>query len=174
MFKRILVPIETEEKSQTAIKIAYEFAQLHKSEVILFNVITPKSIDVTTEEVSMEAPNKQGEPAEEQEPPPTNEKPTEKEMTDVEHEERRKALEEDRYKMLYSVKRSAPDNRMKVFIDIVQGDPASKISEVARKNKVDLIIMPKSGKIGPRRVLVGDIALKVAEMTEIPLMLISS
>jgi nucleotide-binding universal stress UspA family protein len=169
MFKRIMVPIETEEKSQIAIQIAYEFAQLHKSEVILFNVISTKSLDVTTQEAPTEAPHKQVEDAEEQEPPPTDEIPT-----GVEREERRKALEEDRYKMLYSVKRSAPDSRMKVFIDIVDGDPATKISEVARKNKVDLIIMPKSGKIGPRRVLVGDIALKVAEMTDIPLMLISS
>jgi nucleotide-binding universal stress UspA family protein len=76
--------------------------------------------------------------------------------------------------MLYSIKRTAPDDRMKVFIDIVEGDPATKISEMARKNKVDLIIMPKSGKIGPRRVLVGDIALKVAEITDIPLMMIST
>ncbi len=95
-------------------------------------------------------------------------------LTDIQREERRKALEEDRYKMLYSIKRTAPNDRMKVFIDIVEGDPATKISEMARKNKVDLIIMPKSGKIGPRRVLVGDIALKVAEITEIPLMMISS
>ena len=170
MFKRIMIPIETKEKSETAISIAYEFAQLQKSEIILFNVISSKSLDVMTEEKEQE---EEGEGTEVEKGADTQEEITET-LTDIEREERRKALEEDRYKMLYAVKRTAPDNRMKVFIDIVEGDPATKISEVARKNKVDLIIMPKSGKIGPRRVLVGDIALKVAEMTDIPLMLITS
>ena len=170
MFKRIMIPIETKEKSETAISIAYEFAQLQKSEIILFNVISSKSLDVMTEEKEQE---EEGEGTEVEKGGDTQEGITET-LTDIEREERRKALEEDRYKMLYAVKRTAPDNRMKVFIDIVEGDPATKISEVARKNKVDLIIMPKSGKIGPRRVLVGDIALKVAEMTDIPLMLITS
>lgn len=169
MFKRIMVPVETKEKSEIAIKIAYDMAELHKSEVILFNVINPKSLMVATE------PEEEREEAEEgEETGEAKSEEMEETLTDIEREERRKALEEDRYKMLYSIKRTAPSDRMKVFIDIVEGDPATKISEMARKNKVDLIIMPKSGKIGPRRVLVGDIALKVAEITEIPLMMISS
>jgi nucleotide-binding universal stress UspA family protein len=164
-----MVPVETKEKSEIAIKIAYDMAELHKSEVILFNVINPKSLMVATE------PEEEREEAEEgEETGEAKSEEMEETLTDIEREERRKALEEDRYKMLYSIKRTAPSDRMKVFIDIVEGDPATKISEMARKNKVDLIIMPKSGKIGPRRVLVGDIALKVAEITEIPLMMISS
>ena len=168
MFKRIMVPIETKEKSEVAIKIAYDMAELHKSEVILFNVINPKSLLVEPglEEELEEEESAEGEHEAAEEIQET--------LTDIQREERRKALEEDRYKMLYSIKRAATNDRMKVFIDIVEGDPATKISEMARKNKVDLIIMPKSGKIGPRRVLVGDIALKVAEITEIPLMMISS
>jgi nucleotide-binding universal stress UspA family protein len=83
-------------------------------------------------------------------------------------------LEEDSYKMLYSIKRTAPDERMKVFIDIVDGDPATKIGETAEKNEVDLIVLSKSGKIGPRRMLVGDVALKVAEITAIPIMLVTA
>jgi nucleotide-binding universal stress UspA family protein len=173
MFKRIMVPVETKEKSEIAIKIAYDMAELHKSEVILFNVINPKSLLVDTEleeEREMEEETDESEMKKEKKP----EEEVQDTLTDIQREERRKALEEDRYKMLYSIKRTAPDDRMKVFIDIVEGDPATKISEMARKNKVDLIIMPKSGKIGPRRVLVGDIALKVAEITDIPLMMISS
>jgi nucleotide-binding universal stress UspA family protein len=172
MFKRIMVPIETKEKSEVAIKIAYDMAELHKSEVILFNVINPKSLLVETEmgeDTEVQAEEAESEETEERKPEEILET-----LTDIQREERRKALEEDRYKMLYSIKRTAPSDRMKVFIDIVEGDPATKISEMARKNKVELIIMPKSGKIGPRRVLVGDIALKVAEITEIPLMMISS
>ena len=87
-------------------------------------------------------------------------------------EEHRKVLEEDSYKMLYAIKRSAPSERMKIFIDIKDGQPASVICETGRKNDVDLIIMPKSGKIGPRRVLVGDISVKVVECTDIPVMLV--
>jgi nucleotide-binding universal stress UspA family protein len=173
MFKRIMVPVETKEKSEVAIKIAYDMAELHKSEVILFNVISPKSLTVETE---LEDQIEEGEEdsGESQEAKQEAQEEIQETLTDIQREERRKALEEDRYKMLYSIKRTAPNDRMKVFIDIVEGDPATKISEMARKNKVDLIIMPKSGKIGPRRVLVGDIALKVAEITEIPLMMISS
>lgn len=172
MFKRIMVPVETKEKSEIAIKIAYDMAELHKSEIILFNVINPKSLMVEPEPVEETEEEEEGEETEGKK----EEKPQEIQdtLTEIQREERRKALEEDRYKMLYSIKRTAPNERMKVFIDIVEGDPATKISEMARKNKVDLIIMPKSGKIGPRRVLVGDIALKVAEITEIPLMMISS
>ncbi len=172
MFKRIMVPIETKEKSEVAIQIAYYMAELHKSEVILFNVINPKSLLVETEmgeDTEDEAEEAESRETEERKPEEILET-----LSDIQREERRKALEEDRYKMLYSIKRTAPNDRMKVFIDIVEGDPATKISEMARKNKVELIIMPKSGKIGPRRVLVGDIALKVAEITEIPLMMISS
>ncbi len=141
MFKRILVPIKAKEKSEGAVHLSYDLAQLHKSEIILFNVISPK------EEAGA--------------------------VTNVGREERRKIMEEDSYKMLYSIKRTAPDERMKVFIDIVDGDPATKISETAQKNEVDLIVLSKSGKIGPRRVLVGDVALKVAEITSIPIMLIT-
>lgn len=167
-----MVPVETKEKSEIAIKIAYDMAELHKSEIILFNVINPKSLMVEPEPVEETEEEEEGEETEGKK----EEKPQEIQdtLTEIQREERRKALEEDRYKMLYSIKRTAPNERMKVFIDIVEGDPATKISEMARKNKVDLIIMPKSGKIGPRRVLVGDIALKVAEITEIPLMMISS
>jgi nucleotide-binding universal stress UspA family protein len=174
MFKRIMVPIETKEKSEVAIRIAYDMAELHKSEVILFNVINPKSLLVDTE--LEEAAEDEGEETEKETGKDEKKTPEEilETLTDIQREERRKALEEDRYKMLYSILRTAPNDRMKVFIDIVEGDPATKISEMARKNKVELIIMPKSGKIGPRRVLVGDIALKVAEITEIPLMLIAS
>lgn len=143
MFKRILVPIETKEKSENAIKIAYELAEFHKSEIILFNVIKTKDLNAVEE------------------------------VSDLEREEHRKELEEDRYKMLYSIKKTAPNNRMKVFIDIAEGEPASKITEEAKKNKVDLIIMPKTGKIGPRRVLVGDISIKVVECTDIPVMMIA-
>jgi nucleotide-binding universal stress UspA family protein len=143
MFKRILVPIETKEKSENAVRIAYEIAQIHKSEIILLNVINPKAISAL------------------------------KDISDIEREERRKEIEEDQFKMIYSIKKTAPDKKMKVFIDIAEGEPATKICEVARKNNVDVIIMPKTGKIGPRRVLVGDISVKVVECTEIPVMLVS-
>lgn len=143
MFKRIMVPIETKDKSENAIKIAYELAMIHNSEVILFNVIRTKALNAAEE------------------------------ISDLEREEQRKELEGDRYKMLYSIKKTAPNNKMKVFIDIVEGEPASRITEEAKKNKVDLIIMPKTGKIGPRRVLVGDISVKVVECTDIPVMMVA-
>ena len=143
MFKRIMVPVETKEKSENAIQIAYELAMIHNSEIILFNVIRTKALNAAEE------------------------------ISELEREEQRKELEEDRYKMLYSIKKTAPNNRMKVFIDIVEGEPASKITETAKKNKVDLIIMPKTGKIGPRRVLVGDISVKVVECTDIPVMMVA-
>ena len=143
MFKRIMVPIETKEKSENAIEIAYDLAVIHNSEIILFNVIRTKALNAAEE------------------------------ISELEREEQRKELEEDRYKMLYSIKKTAPNNRMKVFIDIVEGEPASKITETAKKNKVDLIIMPKTGKIGPRRVLVGDISVKVVECTDIPVMMVA-
>lgn len=142
MFKRIMVPIETKEKSENAVNLAYELAQQHKSELVLLHVISTKSLDMGEE------------------------------VTDLEREEHRKVLEEDGYKMLYSIKKSAPSDRMKIFIDIKDGQPASVICETARKNDVNLIIMPKSGKIGPRRVLVGDISVKVVECTDIPVMLV--
>ena len=142
MFKRIMVPIETKEKSENAVNLALELAQAHKSELILLHVISAKSLELGEE------------------------------VTDLEREEHRKVLEEDSYKMLYAIKRSAPDERMKIFIDIKDGQPASVICETARKNDVNLIIMPKSGKIGPRRVLVGDISVKVVECTDIPVMLV--
>ncbi len=143
MFKRILVPIETKEKSDNAVQIAYKLAEIHKSEIILLNIINPKNLDAL------------------------------KDISDIEREERRKEIEEDRFKMIYSIKKAAPDKKMKVFIDIAEGEPAPKICEIARKNNVDVIIMPKTGKIGPRRVLVGDISVKVVECTEIPVMLVS-
>jgi nucleotide-binding universal stress UspA family protein len=33
--------------------------------------------------------------------------------------------------------------------------------------------MPKTGKIGPRRVLVGDISVKVVECTDVPVMMVA-
>ena len=143
MFKRIMVPIETKQKSENAMELAYNLADIHKSEIVLFNVINPKTLKITEE------------------------------LSELEIEDQRKELEEDRYKMLYSMKRTAPHDRMKVFIDIANGEPSSMICEAARKNKIDIIIMPKTGKIGPRRVLVGDISVRVVECTNIPVMLVT-
>ena len=100
-----MVPIETKEKSENAIKVAYELAQIHQSEIILFHVIRTKVLDAIED------------------------------ISELEREEQRKQLEEDSYKMLIHIKKSAPDSRMKVFIDIVQANPHRKLPRWQRKTR---------------------------------------
>ena len=56
-------------------------------------------------------------------------------------------------------------------VNIVQGEPSSKIVEYAESNGIDLIAMSTHGYGGLKRLLVGSIADKVARSCDVPLLL---
>jgi universal stress protein A len=63
---------------------------------------------------------------------------------------------------LARIKKDVLGNSDKVVTAVVTGPPVVKISEYARANKIDLIVMATHGHTGAEHLLIGSVAEKVA------------
>ena len=61
-----------------------------------------------------------------------------------------------------------------VEIEIINGQPAEVIIQLAEKYRVDMVIMSTHGRSGLRRVLFGSITLKVLEESLVPVLVVPS
>jgi nucleotide-binding universal stress UspA family protein len=59
-----------------------------------------------------------------------------------------------------------------VHIEIEFGDPGTRIAEVARRVKAELIIIPSRGRKGLSRVLLGSVADRVARLAPCPVLIL--
>ncbi len=57
---------------------------------------------------------------------------------------------------------------------ILQGEPHVEISKLARQLGVDLIVMGRVGKRGPRRILIGSVTERVLEYAPCPVLVAGS
>jgi nucleotide-binding universal stress UspA family protein len=72
------------------------------------------------------------------------------------------------------VKRLEREGRSRIEAHLWYGPPAAAIAEVARAEKVDLIVMATHGRGGLERLVLGSVAESVLRGTRVPILIVRS
>lgn len=142
--KKILCPTDFSEPSREAIKIASELASHFKSELCLVHIVSPVPILPFPEGI-----------------PPT---------FDVHSYQQE--LEASSRKALQEVVRQMESNQVHSRLIMVQGDPAKQITDLAREEKPDIMVLSTHGKTEWERLIFGSVAEKVIRLAPCPVLLI--
>lgn len=142
--KKILCPTDFSEPSREAIKIASELASHFKSELCLVHIVSPVPILPFPEGI-----------------PPTFDIRSYQQELDASS---RKALQEVVHQM--------ESNQVRSRFIVVQGDPAHQITDLAREEKPDIMVLSTHGKTGWERLIFGSVAEKVIRLAPCPVLLI--
>lgn len=143
-FKKILCPTDFSEPSHEAMKIASELASHFKSELCIVHVVSPVPIVAFPEAV-----------------------PTAFDVRSYQQE-----LEASSRKVLQEVVRQMESNQVRTRFIVVQGDPAQQITDLAREENPDLMVLATHGKTGWERLIFGSVAEKVIRLAPCPMLLI--
>lgn len=79
---------------------------------------------------------------------------------------------EDKKEFLFNEAKKFEDTNATMEVKLVQGHPATVITEVAEEEKYDLIIMGSRGLGGLRRVVLGSVSNSVIQGTDISVMVV--
>lgn len=83
----------------------------------------------------------------------------------------RATLSADAEKYLQEI-RNLARNKAAITTRVEHGTPHEVLVRVAQKEKVDLIVMGKIGRRGPRRVLMGSVTQRVIDLAEVPVLVV--
>ena len=83
----------------------------------------------------------------------------------------RETLAADAEKYLQEIRNLAED-RVKTATMVEYGTPHEALLRAAQREKVNLIVMGKVGRRGPRRVLTGSVTQRVIDLAEIPVLVV--
>jgi nucleotide-binding universal stress UspA family protein len=86
-------------------------------------------------------------------------------------EQARATLAADGEKYLQEV-RNLAEHKVRIATAVEHGTPHEALLRVAQKEKVDLIVMGKIGRRGPRRILMGSVTQRVIDLAEIPVLVV--
>jgi len=142
-FKKILWPTDFSEPSYEAFKTAKELALYFSSELYLVHVITTM--------------------------PPLVEIPRGRPSFNVSLY--RKELQSSAEKSLQEVIDKKIGKRLKVHAFVVNGDPAVEITRIAKRERVELIVIATQGT-GRRRFFLGSVAENVVRFSSTPVLTI--
>jgi nucleotide-binding universal stress UspA family protein len=140
--RKILLATDGSPSSIKAARVAVGFARAQSAELIILHVID----DQILEELSR-----------------FSQKP-DKEIG--------KVLEENGWNYLQEVKELAQEQWVKTTLELRHGTPHEVLLDTAKKEEVDLIIVGKKGRRGPRRVLMGSVTQRVMDLSEVPVLVI--
>lgn len=146
MFKKLLVPVDGSRCSNRAVDAAIELAKCHGASVFLLHAI--RDLSLPKEILQMIAAG---------------------EVT----ASRMQILQDSAEIILENArKKFAEAGLTEVQGEFVMGDPASKILEYGKQNDVDLIVLGHRG-LGPNEVLLGGVARKLVNMTDISVLIVT-
>ncbi len=140
--RKILLATDGSQSSSEAARVAVGFARAHSAELIVLHVVD----DQILEELSR-----------------FSHKP-DKEMG--------KVLEENGWNYLREVEEMAQEQWVRTTLKLRHGTPHEVLLDTAKKEEVDLIVVGKIGRRGPRRVLTGSMTQRVIDLSEIPVLVI--
>ena len=145
VIEKILVPIDGSELAEKALNHSLKFADLYNSEIELLNIVPPLIMPTYT--------------------PPA---PTPVWVSRYPEE-----LRENNEKMLSEALRKAKDESdLQISKRIVDGRPASKIIEVAKKGGFDLIIMGSRGLGNIEGLFLGSVSNGVINRSKTPVLIV--
>lgn len=140
----ILVPIDGSECSRFAAEHALRIAQAYAAEILFVHAVDEQLVAELAQRES-----------------------------DDGQQQVRERLHENGRIYLRDVARLADAQHVPHREQVVEGDPAAVVCETAAAAHIDLIVMGKIGRRGARRILVGSIARRVIESTEVPVLIVS-
>lgn len=148
MYERILVPTDGSEQSARAADHALEIARQFGSAVHSIHVVDDRGPGRAAEAVSELSPNS----------------PERREM-----DERR---EEAGNELTAAITERAREAGLDAHGEVIHGEPADEITEYARTNDVDLIVIGARGRSAVGKFLLGSVAGKVSRHATTPVMLV--
>jgi nucleotide-binding universal stress UspA family protein len=141
--ERILVPVDGSPYSRYATELAVRIGHAYAAEIVLLHVVDDQLVAHLA-------------PLED----------------DGEARVRGRLLEQGQA-YLRDVARIAAEQGLPHREAIAEGDPCAVICETARQLGVNLIVMGKVGRRGTRRSLVGSVAHRVIESSELPVLIVT-
>ncbi len=142
LFKRILVPVDGSRFSLSAVEFAIRLARIHGSKLILIHVL---------DEAVLEQMCRLGGGREQE----------------VEHE-----MKEAAKHLLKEMAQMVKEAGIDVKVALTRGSPHEAIVRESGQLKTDLIVMGRLGRRGVRSIMLGSVAERVVEFSEVPVLLV--
>ena len=144
MIKKILVAIDGSEQSDKALDFALDLAVLCSAEIVLINVLSPSLLSYV-DNSRMVVPN-------------------------VDYSKFLKQIRTPHEKLLSKALDKAKkfQETLKVSKKLVEGRPAEKIVETAKKGMFDLIVIGSRGLSGIKEIFLGSVSDRVADKAQCP------
>ncbi len=83
----------------------------------------------------------------------------------------RETLAADAEKYLQEI-RALAEHKVSIATAVEHGTPPEALLRIAQKENVDLIVMGKIGRRGPRRILMGSVTQRVIDLAEVPVLVV--
>lgn len=142
-YQKIMVPVDGSAWSQRAIPHAMDLARLHGAQVILLHVFVPPAPEFVPELAL---------------------------ASQTEHFDH---MRDEARVMMHNLEVDWHDGEVKVRGEVIEGfDVSGLISDYARQQHVDLIVMSTHGRSGISRLIFGSVAKGVMDHCKVPTLLI--
>jgi nucleotide-binding universal stress UspA family protein len=148
MYERILVPTDGSEQSASAADHALEIARQFGSAVHAVHVVDDRGPGRAAEAVSELSPRAE------------------------EREEGQERLERAGDELTAAITERAREAGLDAHGEVLHGEPADQITEYAKANDMDLIVLGARGRSAVGKFLLGSVAGKVARHASTPVMLV--
>jgi nucleotide-binding universal stress UspA family protein len=153
MYKKILVPLDGSRFSNRALKYAVDLAQRYKASLVLAQVVQATNPIPPVDPTGLTSPVA-----------------SQITFDQAERANRRNLSRAKRY--LAGKVRELKAKNIAAEYRAVEGEPARDIMLIARKYKVDLIVMTTHGRSGFRRAIMGSVADKVIRESGEPVLVV--
>ena len=153
MYKKILVPLDGSRFSNRALKYAVDLAAQYKASLVLAQVIQPTRPLPPVDPTGLTSPIA-----------------SQITFDQAAQADRRNLSRAKRY--LAGKVRELKAKNIPAEYRAAEGDPATHIMQIARKTKVDLIVMTTHGRSGFRRAIMGSVADKVIRDSGDPVLVV--
>lgn len=84
----------------------------------------------------------------------------------------REVLNEDGRRYLREVEKIAQEQWVKTIPELRSGIPSEVLLDLVAKERVDLVVMGTVGRRGPRRRLMGSVAQRVIDSSQVPVLVV--
>ena len=148
MIKKILVAIDGSKQSDKALDFALDLARNYSAEIVLINVLSPSLMSYVYNSRMF--------------------------VPDVDYSNYLNQISNGHEKLLSKALDKAKNfqETLKVSKELVEGRPAEKIVETAKKGMFDLIVVGSRGLSGFKEIFLGSVSNRVADKAHCPVLIV--
>ena len=148
MIKKILVAIDGSKQSDKALDFALDLARNYSAEIVLINVLSPSLMSYVYNSRMF--------------------------VPDVDYSNYLNQISNGHEKLLSKALDKAKNfqETLKVSKELVEGRPAEKIVETAKKGMFDLIVVGSRGLSGFKEIFLGSVSNRIADKAHCPVLIV--